>query len=196
MMHLNNKTTVAAVIACIATSVTSITSATAQDSPAPSEDARCIHQELPIEFVRIWDLELGQTSLSKVGGLPSDDKNWFKIGLNDQSTRTGVTNSVGDLLITDLFDSLEAMGENSGADAYLCPDGIQWYSVNAFDGCEAKQGTSLTLKDKTYANTETSWLQSIRATVSYVCTHEARRKDIGVSYTAVVSNNACLGPVH
>jgi len=36
-----------------------------------------------------------------------------------------------------------------------------------------------------------TWVHSIKATVSYVCNNQARRRDIGVSYTAVVRSE-CL----
>lgn len=181
---VSNKTKMTAAVAVVAVA----------SQASAAKDARCIHQALPEQWIRVWDLELGETSLSKVGGLPCD-KGWYSISKNDKGSRTGVTNSVGNLLIEQIMDDLQSMGSNGNADAYYCPDGIQWYSVNSFDGCNAKDGTKLTLKGKTYQNDDTSWVQSIRATVSYVCTHQARRRDIGVSYSAVVSNDVCSGPI-
>ena len=105
-----------------------------------------------------------------------------------------ITNTVGNLLIQQVMDDLQAMGDNDNASAYYCPDGIQYFWVHPdYEGCDAKEGTKLTVRNKTYQNTDTTWLQSVKAIVSYGCTHQARRKDIGVSYTAVVSNDECRG---
>jgi hypothetical protein len=174
-----------AIMACVAVACLSVGSAAAKDDG----DARCIYQALPEKFVRVWDLDLGQTSLSKVGGLPCD-KDWERISTDDQGSRTGVTNSIGDLLIEEVMDDLLAMGDNDNASAYYCPDGIRWYSVNTFNGCNLEDGKKFSLKGKTYENNDEdmSWVQSIKATVSYVCNKQARRRDIGVSYTAVVSS--------
>lgn len=186
-----SKTSKRAVALGIAVACLSAGSAMAQDDGADGQgDARCIYQALPKKFIRVWDLDLGQDSLSKVSGLPCDDKDWQRISTNDKASRTGVTNSVGDLLIEQVMDDLLVMGDNDNASAYYCPDGIQWYSVNKFNGCNLKQGSEFSLKGKTYENGDTSWVQSVKATVSYVCKNQARRRDIGVAYTAVV-NSKC-----
>ena len=157
---------------------------------AAAKDARCINIALPEKFIRVWDLELGEDRLSKVGGLPCDKKDWVRISNNDKASRTGVTASIGDLLIDQVMDDLEVMGDNDNASAYYCPDGIKWYAVNKFNGCNLRDGSEFSLGGKTYPNDEEgmSWVQSIKATVSYVCNKQARQRDIGVSYTAVVKS--------
>ena len=169
-----------AIMACVAVACLCVGSAVADD--------RCITQALPTKFIRVWDLELGEGVLSNVGGLPCDNQDWVRIRRNDKPSRTGVTNSVGMLLMDQVMDDLEAMGDNDNASAYYCPDGIRWYSLNQFKGCNLKDDSEFELKGKTYKNDDKdmTWVQSIKATVSYVCNNQARRRDIGVSYTAVV----------
>ena len=161
-------------------------------SAVAEPDYRGITQALPTKFIRVWDLELGEGVLSKVGGLPCDNRDWVRIRRNDKPSRTGVTNSVGMVLIDQVMDDLKAMGDNDNASAYYCPDGIKWYSLNQFKGCNLKDDSVFTLRGKTYKNDDKdmTWVQSIKATVSYVCNNQARRRDIGVSYTAVVRSES------
>ena len=169
-------------------------------SAVAEPDCRGITQALPTKFIRVWDLELGEGVLSKVGGLPCDNRDWVRIRRNDKPSRTGVTNSVGMVLIDQVMDDLKAMGDNDNASAYYCPDGIKWYSLNQFKGCNLKDDSVFTLRGKTYKNDDKAdygvvdnvvlLVQSIKATVSYVCNNQARRRDIGVSYTAGV-RSAC-----
>lgn len=155
-------------------------------------DDRCINSALPTKFIRVWELDLGQQALS-VTATPCNTRDWVRIPRDDKPSRTGVTNSVGMLLIDQVMDDLEAMGDNDNASAYYCPDGIKWYSLNQFKGCNLKDDSVFTLRGKTYKNDDKdmTWVQSIKATVSYVCNNQARRRDIGVSYTAVVRSE-CL----
>jgi hypothetical protein len=192
-MMLNKKIAAAVAVAYLA-GVARADDTTADATP----DARCIHQVIPTDFVRIWDLDLGQTDIKKVSGLPCDGgKTWSAFDSDNgwvHSESSGITNTVGNLLIQQVMDDLQAMGDNDNASAYYCPDGIQYFWVHPdYEGCDAKEGTKLTVRNKTYQNTDTTWLQSVKAIVSYGCTHQARRKDIGVSYTAVVSNDECRG---
>jgi len=191
-MTLNKKFAAAVAVAYIA-GVAQADDTTADATP----DARCIHQVIPTDFVRIWDLDLGQTDIKEVSGLPCDGEKWSAFDSDNgwvHSESSGITNTVGNLLIQQVMDDLQAMGDNDNASSYYCPDGIQYFWVHPdYEGCDAKEGTKLTVRNKTYQNTDTTWLQSVKAIVSYGCTHQARRKDIGVSYTAVVSNDECRG---
>jgi len=191
-MTLNKKFAAAVAVAYIA-GVAQADDTTADATP----DARCIHQVIPTDFVRIWDLDLGQTDIKEVSGLPCDGEKWSAFDSDNgwvHSESSGITNTVGNLLIQQVMDDLQAMGDNDNASSYYCPDGIQYFWVHPdYEGCDAKEGTKLTVRNKTYQNTDTTWLQSVKAIVSYGCTHQARRKDIGISYTAVVSNDECRG---
>ena len=191
-MTLNKKFAAAVAVAYIA-GVAQADDTSADATP----DARCIHQVIPTDFVRIWDLDLGQTDIKEVSGLPCDGEKWSAFDSDNgwvHSESSGITNTVGNLLIQQVMDDLQAMGDNDNASSYYCPDGIQYFWVHPdYEGCDAKEGTKLTVRNKTYQNTDTTWLQSVKAIVSYGCTHQARRKDIGISYTAVVSNDECRG---
>jgi len=169
-----------AIMACVAVACLCVGSAVADD--------RCINSALPTKFIRVWDLELGEGVLSNVGGLPCDKQDWVRIPRNDKPSRTGVTNSVGMLLIDQVMDDLEAMGDNDNASAYYCPDGIKWYYVDKLGGCNLKDDSVFTLRGKTYQNDDENMtmVQSIKAVVSYVCNNQARTRILGVAYTAVV----------
>ena len=164
---------------------------------AQAKDARCINTNLPVDWIRIWDLELGETDLDKVGGLPCD-KNWDRTP-SDDSVPVDIQNSIGELLIAKdgVMDTLEVMGTNGDADVYYCEDGLRWFSVDQYGGCTLKDGKRFKYKGKTYKNTSPNskgdykYVDSVKATVSYVCNGQARIRRIGVSYSAVVKHDQC-----
>jgi hypothetical protein len=157
-------------------------------SDSKSDDqASCVTEQMPTDYVRLWGLELGEKNVDKVGGLQCDG-DWDDFESNAQYLKSSMWASSAGLLAEEVMPSLEIMGENGGADVYYCPDGVKWYTLNDFQGCSLKDGKSWDYRGKTYKNAKdgSTYVQSVRATLSYVCNKQARIRNVGVSYTAVI----------
>ncbi len=60
------------------------------------------------------------------------------------------------------------------------------YTVNDFKGCALKNGETFKYRGKAYTNTDTTHVDSLAMTLSYVCNQQSRRRDIGVTATAIM----------
>jgi hypothetical protein len=162
-------------------------------SDASSDDASggvCLTTTVPQDggFVRFWDVELGQTDLSKVSGLPCDG-DWETFQKNAQYLKGNMWASAGTVLAKDLMADLALMTGDPDSEVFYCPDGVKWFALRDFAGCALKDGKKWTYRGKTYENEGSSSLQSVKMTLSYVCNKQARRRDVGISYTTVVETS-------
>ena len=158
-----------------------------QDDSA-DDGSTCITTSPPKDFVRLWNLELGgdaATDINQVSGLPCDDK-WESYDSESAPYLQSDVQASMPSVLKEVMSSLKLMTGDPNSEVYRCgPKGVKWFTVNEWKGCTLKDGETFTYRSKNYKNTDASHVDSLAATVSYVCNGEARRRDIGVSYTAI-----------
>jgi len=123
-------------------------------------------------------------------GLPCDG-DWDDFQTNARQYKSDMWNQAADALTEAVQPSLAVVDANSPDNAYLCEDGIKWYTVNSFKGCTLKDGKTFDYRGKTYKNDENGneGVMSVAMTVSYVCNKQARVRDMGFSYTTVTKTD-------
>ena len=91
------------------------------------------------------------------------------------------------VLLKEVMSSLELMTGDPNSEVFRCgQEGVRWCTVNDFKGCALKNGETFKYRGKAYTNTDTTHVDSLAMTLSYVCNQQARRRDIGVTATAIM----------
>ena len=89
--------------------------------------------------------------------------------------------------LKEVMSNLELMTGDPNSDVFRCgKEGVRWYTVNDFKGCALKNGETFKYRGKAYTNTDTTHVDSLAMTLSYVCNQQSRRRDIGVTATAIM----------
>ena len=183
MMNKSTKTTIAVAVACAA-------GANARRLNA-DDGSTCITTSTPKDFVRLWNLELGgdaATDINQVSGLPCDDK-WESYDSESAPYLQSDVQASMPSVLKEVMSELKYMTGDSDSEVFRCgAEGVKWFTVNEWKGCALKNGEKFSYKGKTYSNTPKSHVDSLSATVSYVCNGQARRRDVGVTYTAIVED--------
>ena len=155
------------------------------------DGSTCIQTSTPKDFIRIWGLELGgdaATNVEDLDGLPCDGQ-WEDFSKDSAPYLQHAVYSSMPATLKEVMAELKVMTGDPNSSVFRCgPKGVKWYTVNDFRGCTLRDGETFNYKGKNYANTDGSHIESLAATVSYVCNGEARRRDIGVTYSAILED--------
>ena len=179
MMNKSTKTTIAVAVAIACAAGANARRLNADDG------STCINTSTPKDFIRMWGLELGETDVNALQGLPCDDQ-WESYDSESAPYLEHAVQASMPSVLKEVMSSLKLMTGDPNSEVYRCgPKGVKWFTVNEWKGCTLKDGETFTYRSKNYKNTDASHVDSLAATVSYVCNGEARRRDIGVSYTAI-----------
>jgi hypothetical protein len=151
-------------------------------------DTTCVTTSTPKDFVRLWGIELGGDAATDVDALslPCDDA-WETY---DADSAPYLKNDVWASMpatLKEVMSSLKLMTGDPNSEVFRCGnEGVRWYTVNDFKGCALKDGETFDYRGKAYTNTDKTHVDSLAVTLSYVCNGQARRRDIGVTATAIM----------
>ena len=180
-MKINKSTVAVAVALCAATP-------DARRLLQDDDGSTCIQTSTPKDFIRIWGLELGgdaATNVEDLDGLPCDGQ-WEDFSKDSAPYLQHAVYSSMPATLKEVMAELKVMTGDPKSSVFRCgPKGVKWYTVNDFRGCTLRDGETFKYKGNNYTNTDGSHIESLAATVSYVCNGEARRRDIGVTYSAI-----------
>lgn len=181
MMTKSTAIVLAAAALCAGTDARRLTDA--------SDDASCVTVSTPKDFIRLWGIELGgdaATDVDALGGLPCDDS-WETYDADSAPYLKKDVWASAPATLKEVMASLKLSSGDPDAEVFRCgKEGVRWYTVNDFKGCALRDGETFDYRGKAYKNTGKTHVDSLAATLSYVCNGQARRRDIGVTYTAVV----------
>lgn len=154
-----------------------------------NDNESCVTTTTPKDFVRLWGIEIGNdaaTDIDQLGGLPCDDA-WESYDAESAPYLKKDVWASTPATLKEVMSSLKMMTGDTNAEVFRCgKEGVKWYTVNDFKGCALRDGETFNYRGKAYRNKDNAHVDSLAATISYVCNGQARRRDIGVSYTAVV----------
>lgn len=152
------------------------------------DDATCITTSTPKDFVRLWGIELGSDAAynaTELKGLPCDDS-WESYNATSAPYLEHNVWASAPAVLKEVMSSLKLSTGDPDSEVFRCgKEGVKWYTVNDFRGCALKDGKTFEYRGKSYTNTDDTHVDSLAATISYVCNGQARRRDVGVTYTAV-----------
>ena len=182
MMNKSTKTTIAVAVAIACAAGANARRLNADDG------STCINTSTPKDFIRMWGLELGETDVNALQGLPCDDQ-WESYDSESAPYLQHAVQASMPSVLKEVMSELKYMTGDADSEVFRCgAEGVKWFTVNEWKGCALKDGEKFSYKGKTYSNTPKSHVDSLSATVSYVCNGQARRRDVGVTYTAIVED--------
>jgi hypothetical protein len=155
------------------------------------DGSTCIATSRPKDFIRVWGLELGgdaATDVNALDGLPCDD-NWDSFDKDNAPYLEHAVQASMPSVLKEVMAELKLMTGDPNSEVFRCgAEGVKWFTVNDWKGCALKDNQTFQYRGKSYKNTAKSHVDSLAATVSYVCNGQARRRDIGVTYSAIVED--------
>ena len=153
------------------------------------DDTTCVTTATPKDFVRVWGIELGgdaATDVEALMGLPCDDA-WETYDADSAPYLESDVWASAPATLKEVMSNLELMTGDPNSDVFRCgKEGVRWYTVIDFKGCALKNGETFKYRGKAYTNTDTTHVDSLAMTLSYVCNQQSRRRDIGVTATAIM----------